>query len=227
MHHNLDKHSSLVLRSGTPLCCSVGLAVLWLALFWKEDISLSPNSTANSATCHPPRRAEEASRLLPHLTTVTMFTRLITLLFLVHSWEAGFLAISVDGIETSSCCFSQQSYFLDVLHCQQSPRSRQIDVSRSYVKCLLDEDWIQCVLYRQPIPHLGNALESPGGPLKTADVWRLSSVSLQWGLVYICLKAVSIHGRLIPGPHTPHADALSLLQMAVYVNNLSISSRWH
>lgn len=44
----------------------------------------------------------------------------------------------------------------------------------------------------------------------------------------ICLEAVSIHRRLIPGPHTPHADALSLLYNGIVcVNNLNTSSHMH
>lgn len=116
---------------------------------------------------HPPRAAEEARGLLPHLAIVTIFTQLTTFVVFAHSQEAGFLAISVvamrDQATVSPSQWSQhRSDFLDVLHCQKPPRSQLIGVSRSYVKCLLDEDRIQHVLYRQPLPHLGNALDSLG-----------------------------------------------------------------
>lgn len=82
-------------------------------------MQLSPDSTAKSATRHPPRAAEEARGLLPHLAIVTIFTQLITVVFLAHSQEAGFLAISVvamrDQATVSPSQWSQQrSDFLDV-----------------------------------------------------------------------------------------------------------------
>lgn len=66
-----------------------------------------PRQHSQVSRRHPPRAAEEARGLLPHLAIVTIFTQLITFVVFAHSQEAGFLVISVVAMRDQANCFSQ------------------------------------------------------------------------------------------------------------------------
>lgn len=147
MYHNPDKCRS-------SLGLSWGLGVPSVLPYWKAGMWLSPDSTAKSATCHPPWGAE-ASGLLPPLATVYCVLCAHSLLnlsfWLIHErlvfQPISMVVLSGQAAVSPSQWSQQRSDWLDVSRCQKPRRSQQIGVSRSYVKCLLDEDWIQHVLY--------------------------------------------------------------------------------